>query len=524
MANDEGYCRVSTDNQEREGTSLESQAAAILAFNQARGIKDTKITLETYSGLTTDRPEYSRLRQRILDGEVSSLTCYCPDRLSRIGEHILEIMQLCNDAAVKLRFVLEDWSTFDPATAKLMAFIYGWSSEQEAKKILERTTRGKRARAMSGKLPSGGYCHYGYTYIRSTGKYIINEHEAEIVRRMFNWLINDHLSIRAIVLKLTNLGIPAPKGGLWGRSTIARILNNTQYYGCAYTYKTSGSRGKKRVTLDRSKWIELPDAIPPIITKETFDQAQRQLQQNRHSGPARKNDYLLTGLIYCKKCGRRYHGVPTHGRRYYRCASHADTISNYCHNRTVNADNLEGDIWTWIQENALSNPKDFISRIAAKLAGGDQLRHWQAEIDIKNERILRIRKQVDQAFRLFALIEDTTDQQTRDAAARINKMKAEIPPIEREIEILQQRINENKQALLDMSRLEEYIRSLNDLVQSDQFKDKHRRMICDALRVRVAVGDPIEVEIDVLKQSVSCPITRSCYGQLTDCLPVSFTL
>jgi len=61
------YCRVSTEDQEREGTSLQSQKEACLKKAHELGYEAPEefIFIETYSGLTMERPELTRLRQRI---------------------------------------------------------------------------------------------------------------------------------------------------------------------------------------------------------------------------------------------------------------------------------------------------------------------------------------------------------------------------------------------------------------------------------------------------------------------------
>jgi len=77
------YCRVSTDNQEQEGTSLQSQREACLKKAQELGyeISEDYTVLETYSGLTLDRHELTKLRNLIKDDTVTAVFAYSPDRL-----------------------------------------------------------------------------------------------------------------------------------------------------------------------------------------------------------------------------------------------------------------------------------------------------------------------------------------------------------------------------------------------------------------------------------------------------------
>ena len=85
------YCRVSTDNQEREGTSLDSQLEACLKKASELGydVPKNAIILETYSGLTLDRIQLPHLRQWVRDKEVDNVIAYTLDRLSRDPVHFL---------------------------------------------------------------------------------------------------------------------------------------------------------------------------------------------------------------------------------------------------------------------------------------------------------------------------------------------------------------------------------------------------------------------------------------------------
>ncbi len=56
------YCRVSTEDQEREGTSLQTQLEACLAYCEQKEYKVVRRFTETYSGLTLDRPKLTELR------------------------------------------------------------------------------------------------------------------------------------------------------------------------------------------------------------------------------------------------------------------------------------------------------------------------------------------------------------------------------------------------------------------------------------------------------------------------------
>ena len=90
------YCRVSTEDQAREGTSLDTQLEACLLKAREAGyeVSDELIFRESFSGLTLQRPRLSELRAKANSGEIDALIVYTPDRLARVGEDILSLASL----------------------------------------------------------------------------------------------------------------------------------------------------------------------------------------------------------------------------------------------------------------------------------------------------------------------------------------------------------------------------------------------------------------------------------------------
>jgi len=166
------YCRVSTEEQEREGTSLQSQLEGCHNKGHELGSDMPKefTILETGSGLTLDRPGLDRLRQWVRDKEVDVVIAYTFDRLSRDPVHFIILQEEMEKAGVKLILVTETIDSSD--LGKLVTYIKGYAAKLEAEKIRERTMRGARTRASQGKIPIGGTGKlYGYSYIMGKGEH-----------------------------------------------------------------------------------------------------------------------------------------------------------------------------------------------------------------------------------------------------------------------------------------------------------------------------------------------------------------
>jgi len=87
------YCRVSTDNQEREGTSLQTQLENCLNYCQDKSYDVSYRFSEAYSGLSLERPELDKLRELVRTEAIDVLVCYSLDRLSRDPGHGVILQQ-----------------------------------------------------------------------------------------------------------------------------------------------------------------------------------------------------------------------------------------------------------------------------------------------------------------------------------------------------------------------------------------------------------------------------------------------
>ena len=261
------YSRVSTDNQESEGTSLQTQLEACLKYCKEKGYDIAYRFSETYSGLTLDRPKLNELRELIRNEQFDVLVVYCLDRLSRDPTHGVILTQELEKHNVTLEAVTE---TVDSSElGKLISYIRGFASKLEAEKIRERTMRGKRAKARQGKMSGGGFHRlYGYDYIKvgqsNGGKRVVNETEAKWVRQVYQWLVNDGLSTTAITYRLRGQNAPTKCGGLWCRAAVLNILKNPAYTGKTYAFTT---RNHKPYSKSREEWIEIPDVTPVMISQ-----------------------------------------------------------------------------------------------------------------------------------------------------------------------------------------------------------------------------------------------------------------
>jgi len=486
------YCRVSTDNQEQEGTSLQTQLEACLNYCQDRGYDVAYRFSETYSGLTLERPKLDELRDLVRNERVDLVVVYCLDRLSRDPVHGVIIIEELEKHHVTLEAVTE--SVDSSEVGKLITYIRGFASKLEASKIRERTMRGKRARALAGRIPGGGSSKiYGYDYAK--GRRTVNEVEASWVRQMYQWLVNEGLSTNAITYRLRAHDAPTKFGKVWSRRSVQAILKNPAYTGKTYVFTTG--KGGKQFTRPQEDWIEIPDTTPAVISQELYEAAQKQLRVNQDKSLRNcKHEYLLRGHLRCRQCGRSYVGGITtsaqYGKRYiqryYRCTGRQKISSSVelCRNKGWSANKLESMVWAELQS-YLSDRDLIIAQLEKQRQDVNQLGVFDAEL----ERIERQLKAVDREQRrlLQWALKDFPESQVEAENRRLNKSRETLTAQKAELET---QIKTSRDAVISVPKLESFVERMQDRISTLDFEGK--RQVLDMLGITVWLdGKTVEI-------------------------------
>src|SRR6266536_2241944 len=134
------YARVSTDAQERDGTSLDTQERACLDFACEQGWHVVESVRDAASGFSLDRPGIERVRQFLRAGAADVVIAYAVDRLSRNQNQIGVMFDEVQQAGARLEVVTERFE--DTAVGRFILAARAFIAEVEREKIVERTMRG----------------------------------------------------------------------------------------------------------------------------------------------------------------------------------------------------------------------------------------------------------------------------------------------------------------------------------------------------------------------------------------------
>lgn len=368
------YARVSTDDQADKGYSLPSQITACRLYAERQGFSVAGEYLEDYSGATAiaDRPEGKKVVADLKARKADVLIVYQVDRLSR------DIVDLLASVRGWLRAGLEvhtcDIGKIE-SELDIVLVIKGWQGSDERKKIIERTTRGRRAKAEAGKVVGNGRPLYGYVYVKDNREnarrigFEIYEPEAKVVRLIYKmYCDNKPHSLFAIARHLTEIGIPIPSASngrtnpqhkrargdtIWSVSTVRLILKSESYAGVWRFGKKRGMNGNGGT---RSIDEQIAVTIPAIVDHAQWEIAQERLVLNHKHSPrnTKHRDYILGGRVRCGcdgiMFGQRVKGVST-SWYYYRCMKPRNRyagIEATCHEKSIPAEALEDLVWRYV--------------------------------------------------------------------------------------------------------------------------------------------------------------------------------
>lgn len=327
---------------------------------------------EGVSGAERERPELNRMLVCAEKKEFSVVLVYKIDRLSRLLLHLLEVTNKFEELGVGFRSVTEPIDTTNPL-GKCIFQILGSFAEFERGVIRERTYGGQIKNKQQGNWVSG-IPPYGYNYDKATKKLIVNEEETRVLKRIFEWMVKDRMSLHgiqerlntmAVPTKLDNLGVKKKVNGVgfWRTRTIGRIIANSVYTGTFIYNKYENSKigGNLR---PEEEWI--PVSTPQTIDKETFDLAQAQIKANSRYAPKNaKYIYLFSSMIDCGDCGGKFSSsydtwrktMPDMQRKRYFCNNARKHVRQVvCKAPSVTEHRLANPIWEGVV-NLLENPE-----------------------------------------------------------------------------------------------------------------------------------------------------------------------
>ena len=246
------YTRVSTEDQAKEGFSLDAQMDKLISYCKARDWAiGGEYVDDGYSGRDIKRPAYHRMMEEINNWDI--LLVIKMDRIHRNSKNFMLMMEDLKKSKKEFVSMTESLDT-STAMGRFVMDIIQRIAQLESEQIGERVYVGMEQKARTNGGVLGFNIPYGYDYI--DGKLQINKQEAVIVKEIYSWYYEGK-SMGKISKMLNYSKIPTKKGGLWAKKTISKILKNPTY--CGYLHWEdfiNKSAHKKIISIDNFNEIQ----------------------------------------------------------------------------------------------------------------------------------------------------------------------------------------------------------------------------------------------------------------------------
>lgn len=227
-----------------------------------------------------------------------------------------------------------------------------------SRNLSKETKKGLNENAYKA-LFNGGVPPFGYRI--ENQHYVINPHEADGVRLIFSLYLAGH-GYGSICEALNLRGYKTREGKNFGKNSLYDILHNEKYIGI-YSFnkhprKEGGKRNMHKAT--GNDIIRVENVIPPIVTEQEFYAVQEKSAKNRHRTASykAKENYLLSGKIFCEHCGSAMAGRRYAPRNkvyaYYACLKKERVVADRCPQKQVRKELIENWVLHILEKEVLS--------------------------------------------------------------------------------------------------------------------------------------------------------------------------
>ena len=351
------YARFSSDNQRSE--SIDAQIRAMKAYCKQHNFVIVNTYIDEAKSATTDRrPAFQQMIADSSNHTFDILLVHKLDRFARNRYDSAVYKRELKKNGVLVYSVLENLDN-SPESIMMEAVLEGMS-EYYSQNLSREVMKGMCENALQCKH-TGGKPPLGYD-LDEDKHLIINPIEAEAVKTIFH-LYYQGYGYSHILSVLNEKGYKTKVGKDFRRNSLYSILTNPKYQG-QYVYNRvaakqfDGTRNNHQYK-DIEDMVIIDGGCPQIVEPPIFEAVQKKLANNKHYGGRMnaKTNYLLSGKVFCRECGRAMSGNTRYSGRNkllyvtYRCISKRYA----CGNKEINRDYLERYVITLLENHIFNS-------------------------------------------------------------------------------------------------------------------------------------------------------------------------
>ncbi|HGA1416039.1 TPA: recombinase family protein [Streptococcus agalactiae] len=247
------------------------------------------------------RRDFQQLLEDCRKGKIDLILTKSISRFGRNTVELLETVRELKRLGISVRFEKEKIDTLT-AEGELLLTLLASMAQEESQSISQNIRWRVKKRFEEGK-PYIRQDIFGYRW--NGDEYVIEPHEASIVRQVFEWYM-EGLSAPKIAKRLDDRGERTRLGNRFTKRVIYNMFDQEAYCGRLILQKTFRDQFGSRSILNdgqMAKYI-VENAHEAIVTPEYF-QLVNQEKKRRARRRVSKHDALakLQGKVYCEHCG-----------------------------------------------------------------------------------------------------------------------------------------------------------------------------------------------------------------------------
>ena len=467
-----------------KGESIENQIEMCKQYIHSKfsDVSDADITVyedEGFSAKNTDRPQFQQMLRDIKLKKPDFVVCYRLDRISRNVSDFSSLIEDLNDRSISFICIKEEFDTSKPM-GKAMMYIASVFAQLERETIAERVRDNMLMLARTGRW-LGGTTPTGYTSekqqeiiidgkVKTSCKLKDNPDELRAVDMIFEKFL-ELRSVSGVSKYLIKQGIKSRSGKYYSLPGIKEILQNPVYcvadkdaldyfaaqnsdvcfdeedcsdkYGLlAYNKRDYKKKHAPRQSMD--KWIIAIGKHKGRVSGKKWVAVQNIIYDNIPTGkkPAKMhNDYsLLSGLIYCEKCGSRLFAKARSGKGAtpglfdYVCSSKLRGGTELCDCQNIGGQQADDMVCDYLMK--YTDESSSIYKLLEKLKHDLQGQKQESPLESMEARMSKCNEEMDNLVRTLSQ-RDLSPAFIQRVNIRIGELDKELSSLAQERERLQ---------------------------------------------------------------------------------------
>lgn len=321
-----GYARVSSDSADQ----LNSFSTQVNYYQRIINGNPVWQMTEVYadegiSGVSVNkRDDFARMLADCKRGKIDRIITKSTSRFARNTLDAIGVIRELKDIGVTVYFEKENLDTATLTSENLLT-LYSLFAQEESMTISKNCKKGARMRMSKGTYVSSNP-PYGYRLVNN--ELVIEENEAEIVRRIFSEYLGGK-GYSTIAKELMAEDIPFKNNKMkWRPQTVGIILKNERYCGDMLLQKSFSEDAlpyRKRINKGELPQYYVSHTHEPIVERIQFELAKILREERRENINTDCKEYPLSKKIKCGECGTTYRRKETNNTVYWVCRQHDDS-------------------------------------------------------------------------------------------------------------------------------------------------------------------------------------------------------